>query len=235
MDKTAKYVAVFLFALALMVLTGWVYFQTIDAAKERAKLDTFNRTVDLVVENAQEQIFDLPEDGGAWYTTIFVDPDWRAKSNQRSLVAWFEVSPGLRSLKAQTHWNQYLTDSPQYVTKWASKVAFVPCVMVQNSKGKVVYRASGTNIPTHADQLVVDIHTMIEGCCPWKPKPKPNPDTDVVPTPDTNPDTSDVVPDITPEIEKPKTDMVIAVLLGILALLAGVAIPAYDHFKKSFK
>ena len=233
MDKKAKYASVLLFALAFLVLTGWVYTQTIDAAKERAKLDTFNRTVDLVVENAQEQIFDLPEDGGAWYTTVFVDADWRSKPNQRSLVAWFETSNGLRSLKVQTHWNLYVPTNPLFRSRWSAKVPTRPCVMVQNSKGKVIYKASGENIPTHADQLVVDIHTMIEGC-PW-PYPKPKPDEDIVPKPDTNPDTLDVVPDIIPEVEPAKSDTAIAVLVGIIALAAGILIPIIDHLKSAFK
>ena len=97
----------------------------------------------------------------------------------------------------------------------------------------MIYKASGENIPTHADQLVVDIHTMIKGC-PWV-NPKPKPDEDVIPKPDTNPDTSDVVPDITPKVETPKSDTAIAILLGVLALLAGAAIPFYDHFKRAFK
>jgi len=43
------------------------------------------------------------------------------------------------------------------------------------------------------------------------------------------------VPDIIPEAETPKSDTAIAVLVGIIALAAGILIPIIDHLKSAFK
>ncbi len=211
-------------AVTALIVLGWVVTEVIDAKEKQGQADLLRDTMSQVVQRCEEQVIDLPEDGGAWYTTLFLHADWRQRPQERQLAAWFASNPRLASLKAQTHWNVHTQKDRMYRARWAHVVSVWPCVLLQTSDGKVRYKASGDNIPSNADQLASDITTRLFPCP--KPKPKPNP----TPAPDTNPVIPDTTPDITPDAGPAGEDFPWALL--IVGILVAVGAVLFYHFKK---
>ena len=231
--KTEWMAAVVVFAMIAVV--AWLCNEALEAKKTHEKALMVERTVNNIVHQVREQIIELPEDGEYWYLTLFLHDDWKQRADERRLVAWFESTPRLASLKAQTHWNVYTPAIPAWRTTWSNYKA--PCVQLQKAPmagkpGEVIYKATAENIPGNGDQLADDIATMItnkEGFRPdCRPRPKPEPDDKVPPKPDTDPD---AVPDMTPDKDaEPEGEEFPWIPLGI-AVIATAGWILFQHMK----
>ena len=176
-------------------------------------------------DEARERVIQLPEDGQAYHTTVVVSANWRERRAERYLLGWFAAHPGLASLKAQTHFHQYDQGSVLYKTRLAHAVPDAPAVVVQTADGKVVYKASGANLPQSADELASNISISLGGCRP-RPRPpappQPQPDVDV----DVHP-----IPDVAPQPARPEFPWA----LLVVAVLIGGAVPVVLHFRAAFR
>lgn len=175
----------------------------------------------------REQIIDLPEDGTQWWTVICVTPDWRNDPNQRRLVQSFDAEPRLRSLKAQTKFVVYTTRDPWYRQAFASAIAALPAVLVENGKGCVYFKASGAGLAKKPAELGRAIATRIEQCCP-RPKPKPQPEPQ--PKPEPLPVTPPTIPDIDVDTTPPPTTQ--SPLAALVAALVGAAAGVGNQYRK---
>lgn len=175
-------------------------------------------------EELEARIIDLPNDGDAWHTTLFVHPDWKQRPSDRRLVAAFESEPRLMSVKTQTMFHVYTTDGPDYRERFAQFVPVVPAVLVQRgADGKVIYKKSGPNVADDERKLAREVKDAIKDWCDrnrcYPIHPKPLPDTQPQPLPvEPIPDTM-----LQPPADKKDNSGLVA-LLGILtAGGAGVA------------
>jgi len=171
----------------------------------------------------RERVVNLPEDGHAWYTTLFVSANYQSNPRERELVASFQSVPELRSLAAQTHFALVTPQSRTYGRYKASTGAVTPCVIVQQPDGKVVYKSSGPKVPDDSWRLIDDIREAIRERFPHCPQPKPDP-APVTP-PSTPPATVPTVPDLGPSKEPESTadhSLAIALVAGVLSIAVGI-------------
>lgn len=160
------------------------------------------------------RIVELPEDGQAYYTSLFTSQDWRSVPAERQLVAWFESDPRLASLMAQTHSKHYTRADKLYSRYQRAIGDTLPAILIQNAQGKVLYKASGPNIPSGPSQLADQITQCF---------PRPKPDDTPVPTP-TPPLTLPPVPDVGVSVTSGGDDSLwIAAIVGAVFLGLGVA------------
>lgn len=183
---------------------------------------------------AEDRVINLPEDGGLYHTSLFLHHDWRRRPRDRMLLAWFGSNPRLLSLRHQTFWHIYTERTPLFVNRYSKTVRVLPCVRVQWPNGRVVYQASGENLPKTANGLAVKIVKGIYRLARPRPCPRPHPAPDPAPEPDVDVDVNvtPVIPDVTPDTptqpEFPWGLLVIAVLLAS-------AVPVVIHFKNAFR
>lgn len=182
----------------------------------------------------RERITQLPEDGHAWYVTVYVDANYQGNPKQRELVTWFYAVPELKSLATQTHFAVITPKSSTYARYRASIGDNRPCVTVQLPDGKVIYKATGPKIPDNSWRLVDDIREAIAERfpnlrpCPGPgpcPTPTPTPTPSPVPTPGP-PSVVPAVPDLgPPSSTTPAGDdsLVVAGVAGVLAFAIGIA------------
>ena len=182
----------------------------------------------------ERQIIDLPQDGQAWHTSLFLHDDWESIDNERRMVAWFETEPRLSSLKAQTIWHLYTESDPIYQERFRESIPVLPAVVLQKDNGEVVYKASVHAIPDSSDKLARDIRATINRRCPgpWcrpspEPGPVPRPKPDVKPQP--QPANKPAVPDIAKPDRPPNGGLLI---LTLIAGACSAAFGAYVQFKK---
>jgi hypothetical protein len=128
---------------------------------------------------AEKQIIKLPEDGNAYFTSIFVPANWQNDSKSRELVAWFESHDQLRSLKAQTHFKVFAANDPMS-QRYRNVVTELPCVMIQKPDGTRVYHRQGAAVPTSPNGLAADIQGQLYSNCPWRKPDEPPPDDEPV-------------------------------------------------------
>lgn len=162
----------------------------------------------------------LPEDG-RFYTTVFSDGS--PKSNQ--IINEFNVTPELKTLKAQSTFNVVTTSDPRYV-RYPN--ADAPSVVIQDKDGKVLFKASGANLPGKGSDLVAMIRAKreVERC---RPGPTPSPAPEPAPVPDTVPDIlAPSVPDS--EIKPDGLDLWLKVVIAVSAV--GFAI--WPELKKKY-
>lgn len=173
-------------------------------------------------DTRQERVIYLPEDGGRWFTTLFLPANWQQDAASRQLVQNFASNPRLLSLKGQTHYWQTTVTDPMVRTKHAYALQSPsPIVTLQDPSGKVWYKASGSNVPSDGDVLADQIAASIAGN-PHCPKPKPQPQPDVRPEPKPE------IPDTKPAVPNEHFPW----LLLILACAASAAVVLVIHFKK---
>jgi hypothetical protein len=176
---------VFPIALAVAVVFGIYGYSIVDS---RIKLtDQTLATSNVTV--------DLPNDGEAYYLSVFVHDDYMSRQSERHLVASFDTDPQLRSLKAQCHWHVYTPSDPIYKDRFSAVTTF-PCILLQSSKGEVLVKASGANATNpvtlfnNKPWLRVRPWLRPRPCppCPEpQPLPQPSPQPDLTPNPDTTP------------------------------------------------
>jgi hypothetical protein len=140
---------------------------------------------------AVKPVVNLPQDQGKWYVSVVgenTDPRYQ------QLVRWFQTDRDLQGLRAQTHYNEILTSTATYAERYKPNVKGLPTVRVQDSESRVVYEASGNNLPFTAGGLYSAIakaiipHARGERICPWnRPCPTPGPTPEPAPAPDADP------------------------------------------------
>lgn len=172
----------------------------------------------------RERVIELPEDGALWSTVVVYSGDdygQRLKSN-------FENTPQLLALRTQTHYYE-LPPNHWWVRQNLPGARF-PLVLLQRpinaTEAKVIYKATGANIPSDGGLLAGEIAQAIEDCCP-RPGPRPTP----TPTPTPAPVQPDPIPDLRPNAVQPAQDESLGTLS--YALVAGAALGgAYLGFKQ---
>ncbi len=180
-----------------------------------------------------EQVVELPEDAGECHLSLFVGPDWRARPADRRLVAWFDTEPRLVSLRSQCHFHLSIQGDALY-GRFAAAITTTPAVVLQRADGKVLYKASGANMPPTSAEMAAEVGRLFPNrphlfpilprpCpgpnCPKPEPPKPNVDVNVVTPPPP-------VPDVRPDVAEESKQVFIPLLIigGIVSLVAGVAI-----------
>lgn len=184
-----------------------------------------------------DRVIDLPEDAGAWHTTVITNDPPSAKDLQ--LVGWFDSDPQLANLKRQTHWHWYSPKSSVY-ERYANVTATgLPVILVQDQTGKTVYKASGANAPNAPWPLVKGIVECVRAHCPHCPRPKPTPAPVVPPVPvvpDVGP--PHIIPDVVgPNDNTPgeiKDDTIpVTIAAGLIALAIGFVSAARKQGRRS--
>lgn len=145
----------------------------------------------------QEQILQLPNDGGQWFLSIFGDAD---DPQFQKLQGWLQTHDGLASLVAQTHYNEFTSDGIRFRERYADTMPGLPCIRMQNSKGIVTSEFWGEFIPGSAEVLfngmAADISDKTSwGCLKRRRKPCPQPQPEPVPVPAPTP--------VEPPVDKP--------------------------------
>lgn len=139
---------------------------------------------DTVVESIEDRQLEYPNDASKYFTTVLVSP-----GDQSQLLHWFRTHQGLYSLSKRTKFNLYDTNSAHYRKSFASSCPEVPCVLIQQPNGQVVFKISGPNIPANPDDLYLLIANAMEvqngvwSCRPCRPRPDRVPDFDRIPAP----------------------------------------------------
>ena len=184
-------------------------FQTSLAAKNYAETNTAKLTALAVkayhaaaearaIADFGDRIIDLPEDGKAWHPTVFTGE--QPTPQELRLLAWFDSDPQLNKLKRQTHFHYYTPRSSVYPRYGNLTAGGLPAVVLQDETGNVVYKASGSNVPTAEWPLVKGVIECIRAHCPHCPRPKPAPTPPPAPSPDIGP------PQIIPDVVGPNDD-----------------------------
>lgn len=120
-----------------------------------------------------QNVVSLPEDGGAYHLSLFVSEKWREIPAEREAVALMETDPTMMSLKAQSHYHLYTDTDPIYQTRFASAIDVKPCVLLQASDGKVLFKYSG---PVLSKRPWLHVRPWLRPRpCPPSPGPAPGP------------------------------------------------------------
>jgi hypothetical protein len=143
-----------------------------------------------------DRVIDLPEDGGAWHTTVFTSE--QPTPPEQRLLAWFDSDPQLNRLKRQTHFHHYTPKSSVYERYGNLTAGGLPAVVLQDQTGKVVYKVSGANVPSAEWPLVKGVIECIRAHCPHCPRPNPTPAPAPTPSPSPVPDIGPphIIPDV---------------------------------------
>lgn len=190
--------------VTLLALVGAVAQLQEPAADEQRPLHAA-AAVEKLEQMIRERVIELPEDGDKWHTTIvYRDPQTDAASAK--LAAQFAATPRLQSLLAQTHVHTWTAKDPIWRSRYAREFGNVaPGVEVQMADGRMIYKASGTNLPEDGEQLAGEIAAAVASCCPDAADKTRRPLADKF------------VPDLrSPSLKGPK-EMALAALLAIVA------------------
>lgn len=155
----------------------------------------------------EERVIELPEDGSLWQTVIVAPQDDASGAHLRQQL---RSDPRLVSLQAQT--KVYDLSPNHWWVKQRLPGARLPAIVIQRpisaTEAKVIYKASGANLPSDSTTLANEIEAAIADCTDCRPRPTPTPQPEPETTPDPIPD---LRPPGTPEVQ-PADDN-----LGILA------------------
>lgn len=201
---------------------------------------SISQQVDLAVQAAsspvvQEQVINLPEDGGTYHTVLLLHADWRNRPNERELVAWFKTEPALVSLAAQTHYWQITDADPIYASNYAATTPTLPAVLVQTEDGRAIYKVSGDEIPS-AGAVASDVVQLFDKrpwlrLRPWKrprPAPTPAPEPKPEPKPDVDVKINTQIPVVRPPQEPSGQGADFWAILGISIVVAGCVAIAWQ-------
>jgi hypothetical protein len=170
-----------------------------------------------------------PQDQGAWYVSVFGD---QSDVTFQRIKGWFKTHEGLKSLRDQVHYNEYASDQLRF-KRYEKTLPGLPCVRMQNEKGKVISEYWADNIPIASEALYRairgDLQNKAEGClfgkrrrksCPNRNPPAPTPPQ--VEPPSTPPLVKPVLPP-DPVAEKSGFPWLLAVLSTLIGAGIGVA------------
>jgi len=140
----------------------------------------------------------LPDTGGMWHLSLFLNDDWEQRPDEVQVVRHFSTDCRLRRLREQTHTHIYTPSNPLYTHRYAKSIQRVPAIRLQQRDGKVIYQVGNAiAVPATAKKLGNDIARAIKERCPF-PRPRPEPTPGPTPTPRPTP-IPDMVPDVTPD------------------------------------
>lgn len=212
----------------LACLAGGAVLQWDQTADTKSEVNRVAQAVDkaLAARDIEEHVIQLPEDGGQFYLTVLTHENYQTRARDRELVAWFDSDPHLRALKSQTQFNHYTPNQQIYATRLGGAVPVTefPAVVLQESNGRVFFKAGARKLPSTPKELV----KLIKDCCP-RPKP-PGPS----PSPTPGPEPMPFIPDVGPPDEAPlgpADDGSIAWLAALAALLGGGLGVVNEHKK----
>jgi len=138
----------------------------------------------------------MVDDSAKGYVTVIVPPGYAGWA-----TAWADSK-----IKSENHYTVLLTSSPLYKERFAKAVPHTPCILLQNSHGKVI------------DKLY---DTKAAECCPWKRKKKEEPEQEAAPVPE----------DVKQEIAEEKEHSGAYILIALAGAAAGLA--AVWHERKT--
>ena len=180
---------------------------------------------------ATEERVAPPQDQGAWYVSVFGDP---TDAQFEQLKGWFKTHEGLKALRDQVHYNEYASDQLRF-KRYEETLPGLPCVRMQNERGKVIGEYWADNIPVTSEALYRamrgDLQNRAEGClfgkrrrksCPNRNKPAPPAKPPTPPTPAKPPVGPPVLPP-DPEPKAPGFPWLLAALSAIIGASIGVA------------
>lgn len=193
------------------------------------------------IYDVQHQVVQLPDNSEEFCLTVITHTDWRARPNERQLVAWFNQEPRLRTLRSQCKVTWLTENDPQYKEEISKACPEVPCVVLTDAGGKTYYKASGTNLPIHGPTLAAAITkqffvpepvvSFFRRPCPYPvPYPVPTPTPAPAPAPEPLSPAPEFVPETQFEQTEPVSNLPIILIVGVsvVAFIAAVAI----NFKK---
>ena len=173
-----------------------------------------------------------PQDQGAWYVSVFGDP---ADAKFQQLKSWFKTNEGLKALRDQVHYNEYASDQLRF-KRYEKTLPGLPCVRMQNEKGKVIGEYWSDNTPITSDALYRAMRSDLQNKAEWglfrkrrgcpnnQPAPTPTPTPPpVAPPPATPPVGPPVLPPDPQEPEAPCFPWVVAILAWLTSAGVGVA------------
>lgn len=174
----------------------------------------------------EQQVVTLPEDGKAYYTSLFLKADWQKDAKSRALKSWFDTNITLASLRSQTHFNIVTPADPQWKSKYSKTVAELPCFALTDAEGNVVYKISGNNIPNDSKILASEVGRR----CPNRR----------CPINETQPDEKETVPDSGPILDSKPPELTpvseeFPLWLGLLLGMAGVAAAVVPDVVNKYK
>lgn len=180
-----------------------------------------------------DRVIDLPEDAGAWHTSVFTSD--KPSPREKQILAWFDDETQLRRLKEQTHFHHYTPANSVYSRYNNLTAGGLPVVALQDASGAVIYKVSGDQVPPAPWPLLRGIIDCIRAHCPHCPRPKPKPEP--LPEPDDVPDDKPFIPDVVgPNEDTPiGRDDTLAVTVAVFVLsLAGGFVAAARKGKSLF-
>lgn len=136
------------------------------------------------------------DDSAKGYVTVIVQPGYQGWA-----MTWADSK-----IKSENHYTVLLTTSPLYKERFAKAVPHTPCILLQNSYGKVI------------DKLY---DTKAAECCPWKRRKKEEPEQEAAPVPE----------DVKQEIAEEKEHSGVYILLALAG--AGVGLASVWHDRKT--
>jgi len=156
--------------LALLGAVSWGVFVTIWTSPawripEHSPVRTSKHTSPAPVENVQQRLLELPEDGHTWHTILILQPNWQSLPAERRVEALFHSDPELSSLRHQTHWHLITTDQPEY-RKFQQLAQTTPCLLVERANGQVIYHGCGPELNQRSPELTRAIRRSVERHCP---------------------------------------------------------------------
>lgn len=122
----------------------------------------------------EDRIVELPEDGEKWHLTVAGD------TTAAATIKWqIEAAPRLTHLSGQVITHFYTPDF--WWVKGYLQEDPKPVVMLQDRTGRIVYKASGADVPASAEELADEIEASVlaynENCPDCEPPPDAKPTT----------------------------------------------------------
>lgn len=140
---------------------------TLENELERLKLAALDKKL------IGEKVVTLPQDQGAWHLSLWFANKSTDQASAR-LASFFATDEILRQVATQAivHEHDASRPDPIYSARYVAEA--LPGVMLQNSRGVVLYKATGSNIPPTGAQLAAEILESIgvkaqdcpDGNCP---------------------------------------------------------------------
>jgi len=174
-----------------------------------------------------------PADQAMWYVTVF---GVKADAKFQQLQSWFNSDAGLKNLRNQCHYNEYTTDQIRF-KRYKDGLPGLPCVRVQNEKGRVISEYWADNIPNTSDALYRGIRSALQnkaqGCLFGKRRRKSCPNRQPPTPPSTPPPTPPVGPPAGPPVLPPEPKAPgFPWLLALLSTLTGAGVGIYHGYQK---
>jgi hypothetical protein len=179
-----------------------------------------------VDQTVEDYVRVLPEDGGEFHTSVFTHSDWQRRQSDIELLAAFKGrNPKLTKLASETQFHHYTPASRVY-SRYQNHVTALPAVWVQDAEGRMIYKASGPNVPQDSFRLFDDIREAFQERFPNRcPGPNcPTPPQPPLATPVIEQPLNPIPDSVKPDAESSDDGYAVAGVVGVLLLVAGVGL-----------